>query len=168
MYPISKNNTSIRGHSSQNLLLHCSGGSGKSKQTGCESKPSRHGVKLARTPSTAKHPAQHRRENSRDQYQQTSLFASPTQPTVVRLTIEPVPSDLCLSPSRRYLVVVEGDRRWHFPIQFTEQEIRRIFPRLQRFDWTLKEGEYFPAAIQEIYEIVESLLDSDQDREVAA
>lgn len=103
--------------------------------------------------ATAKHPAQRKRKALDCRYQQTSLFA-----VAAKLTVEPVPADLAIAPGRYHFVVKEGDRRWVFPVQWKESEVKRIFPRLQRLDWSLSEDEYYPVEISRIYRFVESLL----------
>lgn len=123
---------------------------------------------IAQKSAPTKHPAQRKRKakvsDCQYQHQQTSLFVAAT-----RLTIEPVPTTLAVATDRYYLTITEGDRRWQFPVQWTEAEARRLFPQLQKFDWGLAEGECYPDLIPVIYEFVESLLDGNPvEREAAS
>lgn len=90
---------------------------------------------------------------------QLSLL-SPSSPQAARvsLQIEPVPARLALGPDRFFLVAVQGDRRWFYPIQFTRLEALSFLRELQGLDWRLGENGV-PLHAETIHEAAERLID---------
>lgn len=84
----------------------------------------------------------------------------PLQPDRAELRIQPVLERLALGPNRFFLVAVQGDRQWAYPIRFTEVEARWILPEVEHLDWTLN-GNGVPVFAEEIHAAIEQLVDQE-------
>lgn len=83
-----------------------------------------------------------------------SAIAAAELPT---LTIEPVPPRLAIAPGRYYIRAAQGEQIWDYPIQFQLHEIQRIFPSLEKLDWSL-DADGTPTEAGAIHATIERLV----------
>lgn len=90
------------------------------------------------------------------QPQQLFLLPQPIAPPVV--SIERVCDELKLGDDRHYVTVRQGDRCWHYPIQFRSDELRLLVPQILRWNWSLSDAGV-PIELDSIHRGFEFLVD---------